>query len=275
MPTIQQNKRQWDVVHHWRQQGAEWSQAWGGAEMQWHSSILPRIHTFVPAPTILEIAPGFGRWTHFLKDLCDMLIVVDLSERCLAACRERFKDCPRISYHLNDGKSLTMVPDESIDFVFSFDSLVHAEADVMEGYLEQIARKMTRNGVGFIHHSNLGECPSYFPLAQKIRRGLCYTLRVPFIEPTDHWRAYSMTADKFRAYAETAGLRCISQELITWLTQRTHLIDCLSVFTRPDSIWARENKVLANRGFMREADAIARLSTLYASSSFRNAHPVE
>ena len=49
-----------------------------------------------------------------------------------------------------------MVEDGSIDFVFSFDSLVHVEADVLDAYLDQLARKLTPDGVGFIHHSNMG-----------------------------------------------------------------------------------------------------------------------
>jgi len=32
----------------------------------------------------LEIAPGFGRWTHFLRDLCSELIIVDIAERAAA-----------------------------------------------------------------------------------------------------------------------------------------------------------------------------------------------
>jgi hypothetical protein len=49
-----------------------------------------------------------------------------------------------------------MIPDESVDFTFSFDSLVHVEADVLEVYLQQLASAMTKDGVGFIHESNLG-----------------------------------------------------------------------------------------------------------------------
>ncbi|MBR8827309.1 MAG: hypothetical protein DSM107014_05285 [Gomphosphaeria aponina SAG 52.96 = DSM 107014] len=49
-----------------------------------------------------------------------------------------------------------MIPDDSIDLVFSNDSLVHAEADVIESYLAQLSLKLKVNGVGFIQHSNLG-----------------------------------------------------------------------------------------------------------------------
>jgi hypothetical protein len=50
-----------------------------------------------------------------------------------------------------------MIAEESVDFVYSFDSLVHADAGVLEGYLSQFPRILSETGVAFIHHSNLGE----------------------------------------------------------------------------------------------------------------------
>jgi hypothetical protein len=46
-----------------------------------------------------------------------------------------------------------MIADGSIDLAFSFDSLVHAEADVLSFYLAQLATKLRSDGVAFIHHS--------------------------------------------------------------------------------------------------------------------------
>ena len=110
----------------------------------------------MPARTILEIAPGFGRWTQFLRPLCEDLIVVDLSPKCIEACQARFAEYGNITYHVNDGRSLDMVPNDAIDFAFSFDSLVHVESDVLHGYLSQLAQKLTPEGVAFLHHSNVG-----------------------------------------------------------------------------------------------------------------------
>src|ERR1044072_1966729 len=122
MATVEENQAEWDVNYHWMNQGEGWSIPWGGSEAQWFWCIFPRIHAFLPAGTILEIAPGYGRWTHYLKGLCQHLIVVDLAASCIAACRQRFAAETHITYHVNDGMSLEMVPDSSIDFVFSFDS---------------------------------------------------------------------------------------------------------------------------------------------------------
>ena len=134
--------------------------------MQWYGTILPRIKSHVPTNRILEIGCGYGRWTQYLKDLCKNLIVIDLSEECIKASKQRFAECSHIEYHVNEGKSLDMIPNFSVDFVFSFDSLVHADEAVMKAYICQLHRIINNDGVAFIHHSNLGE---YRTLYSRIR----------------------------------------------------------------------------------------------------------
>lgn len=263
MATIDENIKMWDKDWAWKQAGDEWSTGWGGTDMEWYFTIFPRIHSHVPVDTILEIAPGYGRWTQFLTKLCKKLILVDSSDRCIKACKERFKEYSHISYFVNDGKSLDMLADESVDFVFSFDSLVHAEEDVIESYLINLSKKMRQNSAGFIHHSNCGSYETYFSLVSRIKNEIIkhYLAKVGIIEKDYHWRARSMTADKFRAFAEEAGLQCISQEIINWETKR--LIDSISIFTKKDPYKYEECKVIRNRNFTKEVKQIQYLSELY------------
>lgn len=235
--------------------------------MQWHFSIVPRIHRFVPADTILEIGPGFGRWTQFLLKLCKNLILVDVSEKCISYCRTRFDKFQHIKYYVNDGKSLEMIGGGSIDFVFSHDSLVHAEDDVIESYLAQLAGRLKYGGAGFIHHSNMGEYKRYFSLINRIPPGKLRDLLVSMkiIEWSDQGRAHSMTASKFKEFAEKAGLDCISQEMINWNSER--LIDCLSVFKKSDVKGGRACAGLRNWHFMREREMIGGLSKLYSQDA--------
>ena len=167
MPSVNENAAIWTKEWDWSREGDEWSDWLGGTEAMWFGCILPRLHAFLPAPSILEIAPGFGRWTQYLKEQCDRLTVVDLAENCIEHCRERFKDDSHIAYHVNDGRSLEMVPNDSIDVAVSFDSLVHVDMDVLGSYVEQLQQKLTPTGVGIIHHSNMG---SYRPVATLARR---------------------------------------------------------------------------------------------------------
>ena len=230
----------------------------------WYGALLPRLHAFLPAGTVLEIAPGYGRWTQFLKDVSDQLVIVDLAERCIEECRRRFAGASNIDYHVNDGRSLEMVPDRSVDLAFSFDSLVHAEADVLEAYLKQLARKLKPDGVGFVHHSIIG---AYGPLVriayrtpERLRRSLTHRgLMIDLYA----WRAESVTATGFARMCWEAGLACVSQEKITW-ENGPYTTDAISVFTPPGSRWERPNRVWRNRGFRAEA---RRMAGLYADTS--------
>ncbi|HEY6146995.1 MAG TPA: class I SAM-dependent methyltransferase, partial [Thermoanaerobaculia bacterium] len=83
MATIDENRSTWDGAYNWEHAGDEWSTHFGGPAMQWYGSLIPRIHSFLPSGTILEIACGFGRWTAFLKDQCKRLYAIDLSNACV------------------------------------------------------------------------------------------------------------------------------------------------------------------------------------------------
>ncbi|MBP9855489.1 MAG: class I SAM-dependent methyltransferase [Candidatus Omnitrophica bacterium] len=259
MPTIEENKKNWET-YHWNTQGDKWSEAWGSVDLQWFGTLLPRFHKFVPTGTILEIAPGYGRWTHYLKDQCQQLIIVDLVEKCISSCKERFKDCPHITYHVNDGKSLAMISDNSIDFVFSFDSLVHVEEEVIREYLKQISLKLKKNGVGFIHHSNLGNYKDYLDRVKKLPMKKILN-KLKLIDTETNWRAVSMTAEKFNSFAKEYGLECISQECIPW--GKNLLSDCMSIFTKKDSIWVQERKQFNNPLFLKESNYLSRLAKIY------------
>jgi len=261
MATLEENKRIWDGKYEWPEGGDEWSAAWGGARMQWYGTLLPRIHAFVPVGSMLEIACGYGRWTQFLKDLCTDMTVVDLSESCISACRKRFANETHIKYVVNNGKSLDMVPDESQDFVFSFDSLVHAEAPVLKNYITQLRRILKPTGVAFIHHSNLGEYPIYSQITPFSKKHKLLA-KLGVMEENTHWRANGVTGQAVADHAATQGLRCISQEMVNWGTKKA-LIDCFSTIVRDDSPLCRETEVVRNPNAMAEAETLLKLSKLY------------
>ncbi len=246
MPTIEENLAGW-TAYDWSQQGDEWSQAWNGTEHLWWGTLYPRVMGFIPAGTVLEIAPGFGRCTQFLADQCERLIGVDLTARCVDACRERFAGRTHMEFHVNDGLSLAMVADDSIDFAFSFDSLVHAEAEVLRGYARDLGRKLSATGIGFIHHSNLHAFADP------------ETGELPY--PPPHSRAASMSALLFRQYCRESGLQCLRQEIVNWGGEILH--DCFSVFTRVGSPHAGPCTTWENPGFMNEAQAVGSVARHY------------
>jgi Methyltransferase domain len=237
LPDLSENAVYWNTGFHWRSRGDEWSRWWGSPAAEWNATIFPRVSEFLPVQRLVEIAPGFGRWTAFLRRHCDELIGVDLSARCVKACRRRFWRHPRrMRFYVNDGKSLAAVGVRAADFVFSFDSLVHVEQDVMASYIGELARTLADDGVAFLHHSHMGAYP-----ASEVGE------RVP------HWRSASVSADSVADTAAAVGLRCFKQELIRWGDDHEFLNDALTWIARPGSRYDREPTRIVNKSFMDEA----------------------
>ena len=243
MPDLSWNASIWGSIYSWPDSGEEWSSAWGGSESQWFGSILPRLHRFLPTRRILEIAPGFGRWTKFLIPACDEFIGIDFSEKCVDACRSRFAAAKHARFFDNDGHSLAAAPDDSFDLIFSFDSLVHAECDVLQSYVPQILRKLSSTGVAFIHHSNL----------------LAYKDRIS----NPHSRAETVSADTVADLIKCSDGTVFIQELTNWGGE--HLIDCFTLFARRENHPSAKPVRLENALFMEEAKIIQRFQSHYSA----------
>jgi len=201
--------------------GDEWSTLGGGSDRWWYGILLPRLlpilNTLPPKPHVLEIAPGHGRWTNFLLPQAGALTAIDIDQGCLDACRSRFGD--RVHLVLGDGHTLGG-PHERItgpfDFCFSYDSLVHAEIDVMGSYLSELSRALRPGGYAFLHHSNLAN------------------LDLPDDAPR-HWRATSVDAQAVRVHARTCGLSVPLQELCTKAGPKDRaMIDCITTLHKPE-----------------------------------------
>ena len=68
--TIERIRQEWEDFD-WTQvgNGELWSGAWGGSDALWTRTAFPRIQRYLHVERGLEIAPGFGRLTHHLRQL--------------------------------------------------------------------------------------------------------------------------------------------------------------------------------------------------------------
>jgi 2-polyprenyl-3-methyl-5-hydroxy-6-metoxy-1,4-benzoquinol methylase len=246
MTSVPENRQAWNS-YDWSQQGDEWSESWGSTVQLWNGTVMPRIARCLPAEHVLEIGPGGGRCTQFLVSQARRLTLVDLSAECIARCKQRFGEPARIAYVVNDGKSLEAVDDSSVDFAFSWDSLVHVELDVMEAYLSGLAQKLKPGSCAFLHHSNVG----------------AFAAKVSHIPAEDlHWRARSVSAEDIQAACERAGMECLAQERLSW--GGGALTDCFSLLRRPKDAAARVRpQVVTHLAFHSEVAHLSRRHALY------------
>lgn len=177
--TPELNRRIWSDWD-WSQGGEEWtpSEAWKQSFVD--EVIAPHIRG---RGRVLEVGPGAGRWSVELRSMAGHLILVDLSERCIALCKERLAGADA-EFHVNDGTSLPFVETATVDAVFSYDVFVHIAPHDTASYLREFARVLVPGGVGVIHHAN-----------RKSRDG---------------WRS-GVTAESFRGMASDAGLNVVRQ----------------------------------------------------------------
>ena len=107
-----------------------------------------------PDTVALEIGSGGGRWTHYLLR-ARKVVVVELNPEFFGYLRERFpEDADKLEFHETSGYEIPDVPDESIDFVFSFGTFVHIDPEDIDGYLGEIRRVLRPEGTATIHYGD-------------------------------------------------------------------------------------------------------------------------
>ena len=227
MPSVDSNIEAWKN-YDWREKGEEWSRVAGGSMPQWLVQLYPRLHSFLPCRHILEIAVGCGRWAKILHNYCDEFTGVDICEHAIEQCKKTFT---KGNYYVNDGKHLDCVPDNSVDLVFSFDSLPHAEIDVFESYIPEILKKLTDKGVAFIMFSNMAALPT----PPKIHR----------------WSGTTVSAEKVRNIIEQNGGYVMTEELIAYWSSQ--LSDCLMLFHKNKELYGSStNHIIENYNYTNE-----------------------
>lgn len=162
----------WD----WSSRGEEWT-----ASAEWKQALIDDVLIgWIPeGGVVLEIGPGAARWSAVLQERARRLILVDVSDRPLTLCRERFAAAENVEYVLSSGNDLPGVADGSVDAIWSFDVFVHIAPMDQAGYLAEIARVLTSGGVAVIHHAdgrNLGDLPSRSGWRSPMSRHLFATL---------------------------------------------------------------------------------------------------
>ena len=143
-----EEQRKWNDPSLWNNDGENW----GNSFNLWNNVIFPKISNYVSGKDTLEIAAGYGRLTKHLLDHTKSLSIVELNDNCIKRCRERFGDKIK-EYAINNGKTLSMFNDNSFDFIFSWDSFVHMNKEVIDSYLKEIKRVLRSGGYAIIHHS--------------------------------------------------------------------------------------------------------------------------
>lgn len=156
--------------------------------------------------SVVELACGHGAHVPMYVDKCGQVTLVDILDKNIDFCRERFKDCPNVSYYRNNGYDLREIADNSCTALFTYDSMVHFEMFDVFTYLQETRRILVDGGKALFHHSNFNDPASYFGT-------------------TSHARAF-MTKELFFYLVAHAGLKVVEQRVIDWGVKD---LDCITL----------------------------------------------
>ena len=150
--SIRQNYEAWQN-YNWEEGGEEWT-----VSPEWKRALIDEVllRYIERGKTVLEIGPGAGRWTQALQKISKQLILVDISDCCIELCKKRFSHCNHIQFFVNEGRSLTFIPDESVDSIWSFAAFIHISPPDTESYLKEFHRILKKGGRAVINHPKAG-----------------------------------------------------------------------------------------------------------------------
>lgn len=98
---------------------------------------------------VLEIGSLDGKWTQYCLEAKE-IICVDLHEGGFSRLHKRWPDAP-IRTYLTKGDELKGIKDNSVDFLFTLDSLMRADKGVILSYMEEAQRVIKPSGTMCFH----------------------------------------------------------------------------------------------------------------------------
>src|SRR2546422_11552860 len=118
--------------------------------------------------------------------------LADIAPNCLEICKKRFHDKENVEYKLIE-TNIDFIPENSVDYVWSYDVFVHINPSDTKRYIKNFARVLKKGGIGIIHHAG-GEYAS----DGKAKRA---------------FRA-KMTADTFSSFVEDSRMQVLEQNRV-------------------------------------------------------------
>lgn len=156
---------------------------------------------------VVELACGKGRHVPQYIDGAKEITLVDILEKNIDFCKQRFQGYDKILYYVNNGYDLSGIESESQTALFTYDAMVHFEMMDVFQYLKETYRILSVGGKALFHHSNNTE-----------------DYRITFLTGTGG-RNY-MSKQLFAYLANRAGLTVLEQRVIDWGKKD---LDCITL----------------------------------------------
>ncbi len=162
--------------------------------------------------SIIELACGRGRHVQKYIDSAQSITLVDVLEKNIEICKERFKGNTKIHFYKNNGRDLAQLPDCSFTSLFTYDAMVHFHYLDVNNYLKETYRVLKPGSYALFHHSNNDKDYKAGFMTGSIGRAF-------------------MSKNLFAHMAYEAGFEIVEQHVLDW--EKYKKIDCATLLRKP------------------------------------------
>jgi SAM-dependent methyltransferase len=159
-----------------------------------------------PDRDVVELGCGGGKFTQRLAPKCRSLICTDISPAMIEHTKAGLESrgvAGNVRYQVLDGVDFTSVADNSVDFIFSYDVLLHVQPQNVFSYLLDARRILRENGVFMLHQINLASVGGLEHFLQQYGGD---TWKRDFDDLRRRGHIYYMSVDQMETLAGQAGL---------------------------------------------------------------------
>ena len=165
-------------------------------------SLFKRLFDRMDISNVVELACGRGRHVPQYLNKAKSVVLVDILEKNIDFCKERFRENEKVEYYVNSGCDLKELKDNSATAIFSYDAMVHFESIDVYHYLQETNRVLMPGGMALYHHSNNDKDYKTTFLSGECGRNY-------------------MSMGMFAHFADRAGLSVVEQVEFPWNDQVT------------------------------------------------------
>ena len=151
MPFLEPDEERSHIEEHVRSLGDEWAPA-GDLEEVLREYLYPYVSNETVAA---EIGVGGGRVAALVAPRVRLLHCIDVSPEMIVHAREKLEGRDNVDFLVVDEPRLPQEWSAQIDFVYSFDVLVHLDLKTIWRYLLECTRVLRPGGFALIHTTNL------------------------------------------------------------------------------------------------------------------------
>jgi SAM-dependent methyltransferase len=161
---------------------------------------------------VLELGCGGGKFSGRLAPRCRSLLCCDISPRMIDHARATLSERglgENVDFVVLNGVDFSGVPDESADFIFSYDVQLHLPPENVFSYMRDARRVLRDNGVFMLHAVNLA---SDGGMEHFLNQSFFGSWRFDLHDPRRRGYMYFMSEDQMRAIADAA--RFVAERIV-------------------------------------------------------------